>query len=93
MLSASDIDRDSGSSTDISMNIHCFSVKEAASVFRVSEKTVRRLIERKVLLAELVGGSWRIPRSEVCARFGCAPPTKCLVTGGVECQVSKGFRS
>ena len=75
------------------MEIHCFSIKEAASVLRVSEKTVRRLIERKLLLAELVGGSWRIPRSVVCTRIGCTPPKKCLVAGGAECQVSKGFRS
>jgi excisionase family DNA binding protein len=76
----------------MTMVTHCFSIKEAAGILRLSDKTVRRLIDGEVLHAELVGGVWRIPRSEVCRRLGCSPQLKCLVRGGSECQLLKEFR-
>lgn len=67
----------------------CFSIKEAAHILRVSDKTIRRWIEHKVVPAKSVGGVWRIPRGVLCERLGCNPAERCFVNGGRECQLSK----
>lgn len=65
-----------------------FSLKEAAYALRISDKSCRRLIERKELPASLVGGQWRIPRAALCRKFGCSPPMSCAVNGGHECELA-----
>jgi excisionase family DNA binding protein len=76
----------------MTMVAHCFLIKEAAGILRLSEKTVRRLIAGHALHAELIGGAWRIPRGEICRRLGCSPEVKCRVRGGSEFQLLRESR-
>jgi excisionase family DNA binding protein len=73
------------------MGRHCFSIKEAARILGVCEKTLRRWIERRELEAVLIGGIWRIPRSVICELLRCAAGSRCQISGRLECQLSKDF--
>ena len=42
-----------------------YKVKEAASIFSVSEKTIRRWISDRYIKAVRIGGSVRIPSAEM----------------------------
>jgi excisionase family DNA binding protein len=44
-------------------------ISEVAEYLRVSETTVRRMCERKELLAVKFGSQWRIRRKDVLAMF------------------------
>jgi len=75
------------------MGRHCLSIKEAARVLSVCEKTLRRWIDRGEINAALVGGIWRIPRSVVCELLRCSIGSRCMVSGRAECQLSRDFHS
>jgi len=47
------------------MEIELLRLKEAASILRVSDSNVKRMIRAGKLLASKVGKQWRIPKSEV----------------------------
>ncbi len=40
-------------------------VPQTAEYLKVCDKTVRRLIEKKLLIASKVGGSWRIQKKDI----------------------------
>lgn len=42
-----------------------FTVSQTATYLKVCEKTVRRLIDKKLLLASKVGGSWRLQKKDI----------------------------
>ena len=42
-----------------------FTIPEVANMFKVSEMSIRRMIDRKQLNAIKVGGQWRITQEEV----------------------------
>ncbi len=52
-------------------HLHCeicqqyYSIKSLALMWDMSQRTVKRMIERDELRAKRIGGSWRIPHSEV----------------------------
>lgn len=47
------------------MTDEIFTVNQTAGYLKVCDKTVRRLIEKKVLTASKVGGSWRIQKIDI----------------------------
>lgn len=47
------------------MQDEILTVPQAALYLKVCDKTVRRLIDKKALVASKVGGSWRIQRKEI----------------------------
>ena len=47
------------------MSIELFTVTQAAEYLQVCEKTVRRLISSKALMASRVGKSWRIKKIDI----------------------------
>lgn len=47
------------------MNDEILTISPTAAYLKISEKTVRRLIEKKELLASKVGGSWRIKTIDI----------------------------
>jgi excisionase family DNA binding protein len=47
------------------MEIELLRLKEVASILKVSESNVKRMIRAGKLLASKVGKQWRIPKSEV----------------------------
>lgn len=47
------------------MNDEILTISQTAAYLKISEKTVRRLIEKKELLASKVGGSWRIKTIDI----------------------------
>lgn len=69
------------------MSTQSFSIKEAAVILGLSERSVRRLLARKRIRAVLIGGVYRIPRAELCRAMGCQPPSSCLVRGGATCDL------
>jgi excisionase family DNA binding protein len=75
------------------MGPHAFSIGEAAFILGVSEKSVRRLVERKQIPARLVGGVYRIPRADICRMLGCDPPSTCSVGGGRACDLIRKVAS
>lgn len=40
-------------------------ISQAATYLKVCDKTVRRLISKKTLVASKVGGSWRIQKKDI----------------------------
>lgn len=40
-------------------------VPQTAEYLKVCDKTVRRLIEKKLLISSKVGGSWRIQKKDI----------------------------
>ena len=46
------------------MEDELYTIVQAAEYLKVCDKTVRRLIKKKLLCASKVGGSWRIKFSE-----------------------------
>jgi len=65
-----------------------FAIKEAAAVLEVSDRTIRRLIAARKLIARSIGGVWRIPRGELCRGLGCSPPSLCAVTCTHQCELT-----
>ena len=47
------------------MTDEIFTVPQTANYLKVCDKTVRRLISKKVLIASKVGNSWRIQKKEI----------------------------
>ena len=47
------------------MSDEILTIDQTAEYLKVSNKTIRRLIERHVLTASKVGGSWRIKRKNI----------------------------
>lgn len=47
------------------MPIEIFTVLQAAKYLQVCDKTVRRLINKKSLIASKVGNSWRIQKKDI----------------------------
>ena len=45
--------------------LRVLTIKEAAVILRMSQRTVQRLIQRKELPSFKVGGQWRLRESEV----------------------------
>lgn len=42
-----------------------FTVPQTAAYLKVCDKTVRRLIDKKILTASKVGSSWRIQKKDI----------------------------
>ena len=42
-----------------------FTVPQTATYLKICDKTVRRLINKKVLVASKVGNSWRIQKKDI----------------------------
>ena len=47
------------------MSDEILTIYEAAEYLKVSDKTVRRLINEKSLIASLVGSSWRLKKTDI----------------------------
>jgi excisionase family DNA binding protein len=47
------------------MSEELFTVMQAAQYLQVCDKTIRRLIKNKAILASKVSNSWRIKRSDI----------------------------
>jgi excisionase family DNA binding protein len=75
------------------MGPHAFSIGEAALILGLSEKSVRRLVERKQILGGRVGGVYRIPRAAICHMLRCDPPSICSVGGGRTCDLVRRVAS
>jgi excisionase family DNA binding protein len=50
---------------DSNMEDELYTIVQVAEYLKVCDKTVRRLIKKKLLCASKVGGSWRIKFSEI----------------------------
>lgn len=47
------------------MEDELLTVSQTANYLKVCEKTVRRLINKKMLVASKVGGSWRVHKKDI----------------------------
>ena len=50
---------------DINQPLRCLTLKEAAAMLQISQRTAQRMIDRKELPAFKVGGQWRVNESHL----------------------------
>ncbi len=52
---------------------HLLTLKEAATVLRLSPRTVREYVQRGEIEGRIIGGRWRFRRADLDAFFANAP--------------------